>query len=54
MNDPEFELKIREREPNDLDEALKLGHWPKDSRFSRVLYSPRHRRHLADIDTLAV
>ena len=25
LNDPEFELKIREREPVDLDEALKLA-----------------------------
>ena len=50
LNDPEFELKIREREPVDLDEALKLA-----QRFevfkSAVQSSSRDRssRHIADM-----
>ena len=50
LNDPEFELKIREREPVDLDEARKLA-----QRFevfkSAVQSSSRDRssRHIADM-----
>jgi len=50
-NDPEFELKIREREPNDLDEALKLA-----QRFEvfKGAIQPRRRYLLVEIDTLAM
>ena len=50
LNDPEFELKIREREPVDLDEALKLAQRFEVFKSAVQSSSSRDRstRHIAD------
>jgi len=50
INDPEFELKIREREPVDLDEALKLAQRFEVFKSAVQSSSSRDRstRHIAD------
>ena len=51
LNDPEFELKVREREPVDLDEALKLAQ--RFEVFKSAVQSSsgkdRSSRHIADV-----
>ena len=50
FNDPEFELKIREREPVDLDEALKLAQRFEVFKSAVLSSSSRDRssRHIID------
>jgi len=44
LDDPEFELKIREREPADLDTAVKIAHRYKVSRSFVDASSSTHHR----------
>ena len=54
LADPEFELKIREREPTNLDDALRIAQRYevfKSAVDSSVSIRPRVNRHAAEIDS---